>query len=162
LTSSYGACSSFAATYSSSSGRRGQPAQLGADLAHVRGGVGDVSGAGLALGPDHRRALVDAAQRLTEVGGTADEGNREVHAQGLQDLGLDDCGLSRERLVAPVPYPTACSPQAWAATTPIQLIKSLMGYHADVAVGGLWMDPVIPESYGDLTPNQPLPSLSLS
>jgi hypothetical protein len=60
------------------------------------------------------------------------------------------CGFSREHFDEPVPYPTACSPQAWAATTPIQLVKSLMGYYADVARGGLWMDPVLPESYGDL------------
>ncbi|WP_427005187.1 glycogen debranching N-terminal domain-containing protein [Pseudarthrobacter sp. H2] len=60
------------------------------------------------------------------------------------------CGFSREHFDEPVPYPTACSPQAWAATTPIQLVKSLMGYYADVALGGLWMDPVLPESYGDL------------
>jgi glycogen debranching enzyme len=60
------------------------------------------------------------------------------------------CGFSREQYDEPVPYPTACSPQAWAATTPIQLVKNLMGYHADVARGGLWMDPVLPASYGDL------------
>lgn len=60
------------------------------------------------------------------------------------------CGFSREHYYEPVPYPTACSPQAWAATTPIQLVKGLMGYYADVALGGLWMDPVLPESYGDL------------
>jgi hypothetical protein len=30
------------------------------------------------------------------------------------------------------------------------LIKSLMSYHPDVALGGLWMDPALPESYGDL------------
>ncbi len=60
------------------------------------------------------------------------------------------CGFSREHYDEPVPYPTACSPQAWAATTPIQLIKGLMGYYADVGRGGLWMDPVLPESYGDL------------
>jgi glycogen debranching enzyme len=60
------------------------------------------------------------------------------------------CGFSREHFDQPVPYPTACSPQAWAATTPIMLIKSLMGYFADVARGGLWMDPVLPETYGDL------------
>ncbi|MCU1518646.1 MAG: amylo-alpha,6-glucosidase, partial [Pseudarthrobacter sp.] len=60
------------------------------------------------------------------------------------------CGFSREQFDEPVPYPTACSPQAWAATTPIMLIKSLMGYYADVARGGLWMDPALPESYGDL------------
>lgn len=60
------------------------------------------------------------------------------------------CGFSREHFDEPVPYPTACSPQAWAATTPIMLIKTLMGYYADVARGGLWMDPAFPESYGDL------------
>jgi hypothetical protein len=60
------------------------------------------------------------------------------------------CGFSRELLAAPVPYPTACSPQAWAATTPIFLLMNLMRYHPHVSVGGLWMDPVLPESYGDL------------
>jgi glycogen debranching enzyme len=60
------------------------------------------------------------------------------------------CGFSREHFDEPVPYPTACSPQAWAATTPIHLVKSLMGYYPDVALGGLWMDPVLPESYGAL------------
>jgi glycogen debranching enzyme len=60
------------------------------------------------------------------------------------------CGFSREHFDEPVPYPTACSPQAWAATTPIMLVKSLMGYYPDVALDGLWLDPVLPESYGDL------------
>jgi glycogen debranching enzyme len=60
------------------------------------------------------------------------------------------CGFSRDDFTAPVPYPTACSPQAWAATTPIFLIKSLMGYYADVGRGELWMDPFLPASYGDL------------
>ncbi|MFP3462791.1 glycogen debranching N-terminal domain-containing protein [Arthrobacter globiformis] len=60
------------------------------------------------------------------------------------------CGFSREQIDEPIPYPTACSPQAWAATTPIQLVKGLMGYYADVARGGLWLDPVLPGSYGDL------------
>lgn len=60
------------------------------------------------------------------------------------------CGFSRERLTAPVPYPTACSPQAWAATTPIRLVTSLMGYDVHVSRGGLWMDPVLPEPFGDL------------
>jgi glycogen debranching enzyme len=60
------------------------------------------------------------------------------------------CGFSREQLAVPVPYPTACSPQAWAAAAPIQLVTSLMRYDPVVSVGGVWMDPVIPESYGDL------------
>ncbi|MEJ1181781.1 MULTISPECIES: amylo-alpha-1,6-glucosidase [unclassified Pseudarthrobacter] len=60
------------------------------------------------------------------------------------------CGFSREQFAAPVPYPTACSPQAWAATTPIMLVSTLMRYDPDVSLGGVWMDPVLPESYGDL------------
>jgi glycogen debranching enzyme len=60
------------------------------------------------------------------------------------------CGFGREQLAAPVPYPTACSPQAWAATTPIRLVTNLMRYEVNVSRGGLWMDPVLPESFGDL------------
>ncbi|KIS25985.1 amylo-alpha-1,6-glucosidase [Arthrobacter sp. SPG23] len=60
------------------------------------------------------------------------------------------CGFDRERFTQPVPYPTACSPQAWAATAPILLVTSLMRYDAHVSRGGMWLDPVLPESYGDL------------
>jgi glycogen debranching enzyme len=60
------------------------------------------------------------------------------------------CGFSREQYSEPVPYPTACSPQAWAATSPIQLVTSLMRYDAHVSRGGFWMDPQLPASYGDL------------
>jgi glycogen debranching enzyme len=60
------------------------------------------------------------------------------------------CGFSRDQFAEPVPYPTACSPQAWAATTPIQLVTSLMRYDAHVSRGGFWLDPALPESYGDL------------
>jgi glycogen debranching enzyme len=60
------------------------------------------------------------------------------------------CGFSRDDFAEPVPYPTACSPQAWAATAPILLVTSLMRYDAHVSRGGVWMDPVLPESYGDL------------
>jgi glycogen debranching enzyme len=60
------------------------------------------------------------------------------------------CGFSREQVAEPVPYPTACSPQAWAATTPIMLVTSLMRYDAHISRGGFWMDPALPDSYGDL------------
>jgi glycogen debranching enzyme len=90
-----------------------------------------------------RYGLVEQAQRISTALFEAAE-----YSEGrLPEL---FCGFSREHFDEPVPYPTACSPQAWAATTPIQLVKSLMGYYADVARGGLWMDPVLPESYGDL------------
>lgn len=60
------------------------------------------------------------------------------------------CGFGREQLTAPVPYPTACSPQAWASATPIRLVTNLMRYDTNVSRGGLWVDPVLPASFGDL------------
>ncbi|GAA1790935.1 glycogen debranching N-terminal domain-containing protein [Pseudarthrobacter sulfonivorans] len=60
------------------------------------------------------------------------------------------CGFSRDQVAEPVPYPTACSPQAWAATAPIMLVTSLMRYDAHISLGGFWMDPALPEAYGDL------------
>jgi glycogen debranching enzyme len=60
------------------------------------------------------------------------------------------CGFAREQVAHPVPYPTAWSPQAWAATAPIALVTSLMRYDAHVSRGGVWLDPVLPESFGRL------------
>ena len=60
------------------------------------------------------------------------------------------CGFDRSQFTEPVPYPTACSPQAWAATTPIHLVTSLMRYDTHISLGGIWLDPVLPPSFGDL------------
>jgi glycogen debranching enzyme len=90
-----------------------------------------------------RYGLIEQAQRIS----TALFEAAEYSGGRLPEL---FCGFGREQFDEPVPYPTACSPQAWAATTPIQLIKGLMGYYADVGHGGLWLDPALPESYGDL------------
>jgi glycogen debranching enzyme len=59
------------------------------------------------------------------------------------------CGFSRADYPEPLPYPTACSPQAWAATTPVMLIRSLLRHDAHFSLRGLWIDPVLPESWGD-------------
>ncbi len=37
------------------------------------------------------------------------------------------CGFPRQRSSGPTFYPVACSPQAWAAGTPLSLIQSLLG-----------------------------------
>ncbi|WP_457962240.1 amylo-alpha-1,6-glucosidase [Arthrobacter sp. D1-29] len=58
------------------------------------------------------------------------------------------CGFSRDKCPEPLPYPTACSPQAWASAAPVMLLRSLLRYEAHVSLGGLWMDPVLPESWG--------------
>jgi glycogen debranching enzyme len=38
------------------------------------------------------------------------------------------CGFDRDEYPEPVPYPTSCSPQAWAAAAPIQLIRTLLRF----------------------------------
>ncbi|MGC4880175.1 amylo-alpha-1,6-glucosidase [Micromonospora sp. DT43] len=58
-------------------------------------------------------------------------------------------GYDRERLLFAVPYPTACSPQAWAAGTPLALVRALLGLNP---VGGqLMIDPDIPPELGRIT-----------
>jgi len=42
------------------------------------------------------------------------------------------CGFDRNQMPLPVPYPTACSPQAWAAAVPYQLLTTALGLDADL------------------------------
>ncbi|MCB0981807.1 MAG: hypothetical protein M9961_08980 [Ilumatobacteraceae bacterium] len=37
------------------------------------------------------------------------------------------CGLDRRDIEIPVPFPSSCSPQAWAAATPLLLLRVLLG-----------------------------------
>ena len=46
----------------------------------------------------------------------------------------------------PIPYPTACSPQAWATGAPLLLVRTLLGL--DARGGQLILDPDVPEEIG--------------
>ena len=73
------------------------------------------------------------------------------------------CGFERDLLRAPVPYPTARTPQAWATTTPMQLTTSLMGYDVNISRGGVWVDPHLPESLGKIqATNVPVGDVSIT
>ncbi len=50
------------------------------------------------------------------------------------------CGFDRESTGAPVAYPVACSPQAWAAGAPLMLIRTMLGLHADASLGQLTLN----------------------
>ncbi|MDF1479854.1 glycogen debranching N-terminal domain-containing protein [Leifsonia sp. H3M29-4] len=58
------------------------------------------------------------------------------------------CGFSRESYERPVPYPNACSPQAWAAAAPISLVRTLLRLEADVPNRQVWLAPALPASFG--------------
>ena len=50
------------------------------------------------------------------------------------------CGFAREDNPDPVPYPVACSPQAWSAAAPFLFLKTMLGLraHADRNELELW------------------------
>jgi glycogen debranching enzyme len=67
------------------------------------------------------------------------------------------CGFSRSDCPVPIPYPTACSPQAWASATPVMLVGTLLRYAPDIPEGRFWMQPALPPSWGTLhSENLPL------
>ena len=55
-------------------------------------------------------------------------------------------GYTRERTPFPVAYPTACSPQAWAAAAPVLFLRSMLGLRPDPVSGKLYADAVLPEA----------------
>ncbi|KMS67526.1 amylo-alpha-1,6-glucosidase [Streptomyces leeuwenhoekii] len=60
------------------------------------------------------------------------------------------CGFDRTEYAQPVPYPAACSPQAWASATPLHLLRVLLGAEVCVPHGVLRLDPALPARYGAL------------
>ncbi|MFI6870238.1 glycogen debranching N-terminal domain-containing protein [Nocardia sp. NPDC050406] len=58
------------------------------------------------------------------------------------------CGFPRSRFAAPVPYPTSCSPQAWASAAPLLLVRSFLGLDPDVPRRTLTVLPHLPARWG--------------
>jgi glycogen debranching enzyme len=62
------------------------------------------------------------------------------------------CGFPRERGHGPTFYPVACSPQAWAAATPLSMLQSCLGLRFDTARGSVAFDePLLPDFLNDVT-----------
>jgi hypothetical protein len=60
------------------------------------------------------------------------------------------CGFDRSEYRQPVPYPTSCSPQAWAAATPVHLLRVLLRFDPCIPHGKVWLAPALPPELGDL------------
>ncbi|HUC36746.1 MAG TPA: glycogen debranching N-terminal domain-containing protein [Acidimicrobiales bacterium] len=54
-------------------------------------------------------------------------------------------GLDRTELASPVGYPTSCSPQAWAAASPLLCLRTLLRLDPWVPYGMTWLAPALPE-----------------
>ncbi|MFF5212369.1 glycogen debranching N-terminal domain-containing protein [Streptosporangium sp. NPDC000396] len=82
-----------------------------------------------------RYGFAEGAQRITF--GLLDAA--EAFGTRLPEL---FCGFDRDEFPWPVPYPTSCSPQAWAAASPILLLRNLLRFDPWVPYGQVWLDPV--------------------
>jgi glycogen debranching enzyme len=60
------------------------------------------------------------------------------------------CGFDRDRLPGPVPYPTSCSPQAWASAAPFSLVTSMLRFVPDLPSGRVAVSPSLPRRWGAL------------
>ena len=60
------------------------------------------------------------------------------------------CGFARDEYPAPVPYPTSCAPQAWAAATPVHLVRTLLRMDPFLSRKRIWFAPAWPDRYGSL------------
>jgi len=75
-------------------------------------------------------------------------------AQWFPDLRLPElfCGYDRTAVGAPVAYPVACSPQAWAAAAPFSFISTMLGLRADATAKRLELiQPTLPDWLTKLT-----------
>jgi glycogen debranching enzyme len=84
--------------------------------------------------------------------GHRDHANRialaQLEAAGFGNHRLPEAFAGFDRSVGrfPVPYPTACSPQAWATGAPFAFIRTMLGL--DVHDGSVTVDPRVPEEIG--------------
>ncbi len=62
------------------------------------------------------------------------------------------CGFDRREVGVPVPYPVACSPQAWSAAAPLFIVRTMLGLRPDAAAHSLELvRPHLPTWLGKLT-----------
>jgi glycogen debranching enzyme len=60
------------------------------------------------------------------------------------------CGFDRSDFPRPVPYPTSCAPQAWAAASPLYMLRTLLRLDPWVPYRKVWLSPALPPCLGDL------------
>ena len=69
---------------------------------------------------------------------------------GRAAAGAVFAGSSRDEIPLPVSYPTSCSPQAWAAASPLLCLRTLLRFDPWVPYGKTWLAPMVPEQFGPL------------
>jgi glycogen debranching enzyme len=57
-------------------------------------------------------------------------------------------GLGRAENGFPVSYPASCSPQAWAAASPLLHLRTMLRFEPDIRNGELHLAPILPDWIG--------------
>jgi glycogen debranching enzyme len=57
-------------------------------------------------------------------------------------------GLARRSFGFPVSYPTSCSPQAWAAASPLLFLRTMLRFEPDIRDSRLHLAPAVPDWIG--------------
>jgi glycogen debranching enzyme len=60
------------------------------------------------------------------------------------------CGFPRSEFAVPVRYPSSCSPQAWAAATPVSLLRTVLRLDPDVPRHRVTCSPAVPGAFQPL------------
>lgn len=92
----------------------------------------------------HLPGAVDLAHRL--AGGVLDAA--AAFGGRLPEL---YCGFPRDEFDPPVPFPTSCSPQAWASAAPLLLVRALLGLEPHVPHRTITTSPHLPAAWGEIT-----------
>ncbi len=60
------------------------------------------------------------------------------------------CGFARTTFAPPIPYPTSCSPQAWASAAPLLVLRAFLGLAPDMPAGRIDIHPDLPVAWGEV------------
>ena len=60
------------------------------------------------------------------------------------------CGFDQREFGRPIPYPTSCSPQAWAAAAPVHLLRTLLRLEPWLPYGKIHLAPALPAGFDEL------------
>lgn len=60
------------------------------------------------------------------------------------------CGFDRDQYPEPISYPASCSPQAWAAATPLSLLRTRLRLDPSLPTREVWVAPAAAGDVGDI------------
>ena len=58
------------------------------------------------------------------------------------------CGFDSTALPGPVPFPTSCTPQAWASAAPVAVLVAMLGLEPNTPAGMVGLSPNLPPEWG--------------